>query len=266
MKHVDEYRDGRLARALAVRIASEAEPATHYHFMEFCGGHTHAISRSGIEDLLPHNTRLIHGPGCPVCMLPMGRIDAAIRLAERREVTLCAYGDLMRVPGSHGTSLLRAKAAGADFRTVYSTLAAIRSADGMPGLRDVLFGPPVRLYDAHPAAELPGRPGEVVAGCDGAFARVTCDGAGWIGHVREERDNALKLLATHVFAAESADLPAASGYAPIRYEEEDPVGYLHFAFYNGAMSTAQCGALRAAYTQALTRPTRALVLMGDPDY
>ncbi|MDE1939970.1 MAG: hydrogenase formation protein HypD, partial [Alphaproteobacteria bacterium] len=111
MKHADEYRDGRLARALAARIAHEADPAASYHFMEFCGGHTHAISRYGIQDLLPGNVRMIHGPGCPVCVLPIGRIDAAIRLAERPEVTLCTYGDLMRVPGSHGTSLLKAKAA-----------------------------------------------------------------------------------------------------------------------------------------------------------
>jgi len=73
--------------------------------MEFCGGHTHAISRYGLEDLLPANIRMIHGPGCPVCVLPIARIDHAIRLAERTEVTLCTYGDLMRVPGSHGMSL-----------------------------------------------------------------------------------------------------------------------------------------------------------------
>lgn len=138
MKHVDEYRDGRLARAVARRIAREADRAFGYRFMEFCGGHTHAISRYGIEDLLPGSVRLIHGPGCPVCVLPVGRIDAAIRLAERPQVTLCTYGDLMRVPGSHGTSLLRAKAAGADIRMVYSTLDAIRIAEAEPQ-REVVF-------------------------------------------------------------------------------------------------------------------------------
>ncbi len=138
MKHAEEYRDGRVAQALAAHIAGEADPAGSYHFMEFCGGHTHAISRYGIEDLLPEVVRLIHGPGCPVCVLPVGRIDAAIRLAERPGVTLCTYGDVMRVPGSRGTSLLRAKAAGADIRMVYSTLDALRIAEAEPG-REVVF-------------------------------------------------------------------------------------------------------------------------------
>ena len=82
MKHVDEYRDGELARDLARRIAAEARADRSYRFMEFCGGHTHAISRYGVEDLLPANIRMIHGPGCPVCVLPMGRIDDAITLAQ----------------------------------------------------------------------------------------------------------------------------------------------------------------------------------------
>jgi hydrogenase expression/formation protein HypD len=138
MKFADEYRDPRLAQALAARIAGEVDPAARYHFMEFCGGHTHAIARYGIEDLLPERVRLIHGPGCPVCVLPVGRIDAAIRLAQRPEVTLCTYGDLMRVPGSRGASLLRAKAAGADIRMVYSTLDALRIAEAEPG-REVVF-------------------------------------------------------------------------------------------------------------------------------
>ncbi len=138
MRHADEYRDGRLARALAARVAQEANPAASYHFMEFCGGHTHAISRYGIQDLLPDNVRMIHGPGCPVCVLPIGRIDAAIKLAERPEVTLCTYGDLMRVPGSHGTSLLKAKAAGANIRMVYSTTDALRIAEAEPE-REVVF-------------------------------------------------------------------------------------------------------------------------------
>lgn len=138
MKYADEYRDGRLARAVAGRIAGAADPAALYHFMEFCGGHTHAISRYGIEDLLPPHVRLIHGPGCPVCVLPIGRIDAAIRLARDPRVTLCTYADLMRVPASDGMSLLRAKAAGADIRMVYSTLDAIRIA-GQEPRREVVF-------------------------------------------------------------------------------------------------------------------------------
>jgi putative two-component system hydrogenase maturation factor HypX/HoxX len=145
-------------------------------------------------------------------------------------------------------------------------LRKIRSADGTPGVRDEMFGRAVRLYDAHRADGLAGRPGEIVARCEGALARATHDGAVWIGHVREEHDKAVKLPAAHVFAAESAALPMAAGYAPIRYEEDGPVGFLHFAFYNGAMGVLQCEALRAAYAQALARPTRVLVLMGGPDY
>ncbi|MBK5960062.1 hydrogenase formation protein HypD [Rhodoplanes elegans] len=138
MKHVDEYRDGALAKKLAAAIAAEVEPGRRYHFMEFCGGHTHAISRYGIEDLLPANLRMIHGPGCPVCVLPVGRMDDAIRLAQRPEITLCTYGDLMRVPGSDGASLQKAKAAGADIRMVYSTLDALKLAEQEPG-REVVF-------------------------------------------------------------------------------------------------------------------------------
>ncbi len=138
MKYIDEYRDAARARALAAAIAAEAAPGADYAFMEFCGGHTHAISRYGIEDLLPPSVCLIHGPGCPVCVLPIGRIDAAIALAMRPEVTLCTYADLMRVPASRRQSLQRAKAAGADIRMVYSTLDALRIAAGEPN-REVVF-------------------------------------------------------------------------------------------------------------------------------
>ena len=106
--------------------------------MEFCGGHTHAISRYGLEDLLPKNVRMIHGPGCPVCVLPAGRIDMAILLAEQPNVTLCIYGDLMRVPGSRRSSPIAAKAQGADVRMVYSTLDALRIAEQEPN-REVVF-------------------------------------------------------------------------------------------------------------------------------
>ncbi len=138
MKHTQEYRDGRLARAIAARIASEADPGRRYAFMEFCGGHTHAISRYGLEDLLPETVRLIHGPGCPVCVMPIGRLDAAIALALSGPLTLCAYGDLMRVPASGGRSLLAAKAAGADIRMVYSPLDALRIAEAEPE-REIVF-------------------------------------------------------------------------------------------------------------------------------
>lgn len=147
-----------------------------------------------------------------------------------------------------------------------TVLRKIRSADGTPGLRDEMFGRPVRLFDAHAAPHLSGPPGAVIARCDGALARATVDGAIWIGHVREEGDRTLKLPAAQALTRESAALPLAAGYASIRYEEDGPVGILHFAFYNGAMSTVQCEALRAAYATALSRPTRVLVLIGGPDY
>lgn len=138
MKYIDEYRDGGLARSIAATIAREVLPGRNYQFMEFCGGHTHAISRYGIEDLLPPAVQMVHGPGCPVCVLPVGRIDDAIRLAMRPEVTLCTYADLMRVPATNGNSLLKAKAAGGDIRMVYSTLDAIRIAESEPH-REVVF-------------------------------------------------------------------------------------------------------------------------------
>lgn len=128
MKYVDEFRDGEVAKALAQRIAAEADAGRHYHFMEFCGGHTHAISRYGIAELLPAHLRMIHGPGCPVCVLPIGRIDQAIALALERGVMLCTYGDVMRVPASESLSLMRAKARGADIRMVYSAADALKLA------------------------------------------------------------------------------------------------------------------------------------------
>ncbi|MHB0791097.1 hydrogenase formation protein HypD [Bradyrhizobium sp. 5.13L] len=139
MKYADEFRDKAIALGLARAIRSEADPQRSYRFMEFCGGHTHAISRYGLEDMLPKNVRMIHGPGCPVCVLPAGRIDMAIRLADRSKLILCVYGDLMRVPGSQGASLLKAKARGADVRMVYSTVDAIRIAEENPEQEVVFF-------------------------------------------------------------------------------------------------------------------------------
>jgi hydrogenase expression/formation protein HypD len=138
MKFVDEFRDGTLAGGLAAAIAAEAHPERTYSFMEFCGGHTHAISRYGVSDLLPANVRMIHGPGCPVCVLPIGRVDMAIRLALEQGVTLCTYGDCLRVPASESLSLLKAKARGADIRMVYSTADALKMAQDNPN-RQVVF-------------------------------------------------------------------------------------------------------------------------------
>jgi hydrogenase expression/formation protein HypD len=138
VKYVDEFRDGGVARTLAAKIARAADPRRSYSFMEFCGGHTHAISRYGVTDLLPANVRMIHGPGCPVCVLPIGRIDLAIKLALARGVILCSYGDTLRVPASESLSLLKAKARGADIRMVYSAADALAIAQQNP-LREVVF-------------------------------------------------------------------------------------------------------------------------------
>ncbi|TXH81464.1 hydrogenase formation protein HypD [Thauera aminoaromatica] len=139
MKYVDEFRDGELARGIAAAIAREASPARRYAFMEFCGGHTHAISRYGLADLLPPRVRMIHGPGCPVCVLPIGRIDQAIRLALDDGVTLCTYADTLRVPASAGLTMLRARARGADIRMVYSAAEALDLARREPGRQVVFF-------------------------------------------------------------------------------------------------------------------------------
>jgi hydrogenase expression/formation protein HypD len=134
---VDEYRSPELARRLAEEIAGLIEPGRRYKLMEVCGGHTHAIYRHGVEDLLPEAVELVHGPGCPVCVIPMGRQDDAIAIAERPEVIFTTFGDMMRVPSSSG-SLLDAKARGADVRMVYSPLDALKLAREQPG-REVVF-------------------------------------------------------------------------------------------------------------------------------
>lgn len=138
MKYIDDFRRQDLARRLASAIASEADRGRQYNLMEFCGGHTHAIFRYGVQDLMPENVHFVHGPGCPVCVLPVGRIDNAIELAEERGVILCTYADLMRVPASQRRSLLKVKASGADIRMVYSTQDALQIARSHPN-REVVF-------------------------------------------------------------------------------------------------------------------------------
>ncbi len=141
MKYVDEFRDGARARALGQAIAEAADTGREYRLMEFCGGHTHAVFRYGVPDLLPDNVELIHGPGCPVCVLPIGRLDMAVRLAtDNPEVILCSYGDMLRVPGSKGLSLMKAKANGADVRMVYSVSDALELARAHPERQVVFFG------------------------------------------------------------------------------------------------------------------------------
>ena len=164
MKYIDEFRDGAVARGIAAQIASEVRPQRRYHFMEFCGGHTHAISRYGVADLLPAAVKMIHGPGCPVCVLPIGRIDLAIRLAlencgDKRAI-VATYGDCLRVPASDGLSLLKAKARGGDVRMIYSAADALDLARRNPDREVVFFAigfetttPPTALAIRQAAAE-----------------------------------------------------------------------------------------------------------------
>ncbi len=139
MKYVDEFRARDLARKLAGAIADSADPSRDYHIMEFCGGHTHAIFRYGVQDIMPDTVSFVHGPGCPVCVLPVRRLDDAVELAERHDAILCSYGDMMRVPGTRRRSLIRAKADGADIRMVYSTQDALKIARDNPRRQVVFF-------------------------------------------------------------------------------------------------------------------------------
>jgi hydrogenase expression/formation protein HypD len=138
MKYIDEYRDGKLGQQIAARIAAEVDPARNYSFMEFCGGHTHAIARYGVTELLPKNVRMVHGPGCPVCVLPIGRIDQAIDLALHRGAIVTTYADTLRVPASGDLSMMKARARGADIRMVYSVNDALKIARDNPA-REVVF-------------------------------------------------------------------------------------------------------------------------------
>ena len=138
MKYIDEFRRQDLAKKLALAINKEARKDHQYNLMEFCGGHTHAIFRYGIQDLITTNVNFIHGPGCPVCVLPIGRIDNVIQLLEKQDLILCTYGDLMRVPASGRKNLFKAKAEGADVRMVYSTQDALRIARENPN-REIVF-------------------------------------------------------------------------------------------------------------------------------
>ena len=138
MRFVDEYRSGDVARRLVTEIERTLEPGRTYKLMEVCGGHTHAIYKHGIENVLPDGIDLVHGPGCPVCVIPMGRVDDAIAIAERPEVVFTTFGDMMRVPGGNG-SLLEAKARGADVRMVYSPLDALKIAREHPDREVVIF-------------------------------------------------------------------------------------------------------------------------------
>lgn len=135
MKYIDEYRDPNAAREIAAAIRRLVQRP--WTLMEVCGGQTHTILKNGLEQLLPHEITLVHGPGCPVCVTPVALIDKAVAIASRPEVVFCSFGDMLRVPGSAG-SLFEAKAAGADLRVVYSPLDALALARANPE-REVVF-------------------------------------------------------------------------------------------------------------------------------
>ena len=137
MRFADEYRDADRARARATRLAHLVDDGRTVRIMEVCGGHTHAIYRHGLGAHLPASVSFVHGPGCPVCVLPRGRLDDAVALVRDHDVTLCSYGDVLRVPGTHG-SLLEARSAGADVRVAYSPLDAVALAEAEPH-RQVAF-------------------------------------------------------------------------------------------------------------------------------
>jgi hydrogenase expression/formation protein HypD len=137
MKYVDEFRDSTVIGKAAAEIIRLADPNRHYRFMEVCGGHTHAIYRFGLKDVLPPNIELVHGPGCPVCVLPMGRIDDGLSMARDPNVIFTAFGDMMRVPGTQG-SPLEHKSRGMDVRIVYSPADALKLAHKNP-TKHVMF-------------------------------------------------------------------------------------------------------------------------------
>ncbi|MDG2950474.1 hydrogenase formation protein HypD [Exercitatus varius] len=144
MRFVDEFRDPELAASLVQRLKKLMKNLPHFtaenplYLMEVCGGHTHTIFKFGLDRLLPPSVEFIHGPGCPVCVLPMGRIDVCIEIAEKPHVIFCTFGDAMRVKGRKG-SLLEAKARGADVRIVYSPLDALTLARNNPDKQVVFF-------------------------------------------------------------------------------------------------------------------------------
>ena len=157
MKYVNEFRQLEIAQQLATRIKKATTKP--WKIMEVCGGQTHTILQYGIEDLLPEQVELLHGPGCPVCVTPVELIDTAISISKQPDVVLCSYGDMLRVPGSRG-DLLSARADGADVRIVYSPLDALRIAQDNPDRKVVFFAvgfettAPANAMAAHQAKRL----------------------------------------------------------------------------------------------------------------
>lgn len=139
MKYIDEFRNATAVKTLVAKINSETTRNREYRFMEFCGGHTHSIFKFGIDSLIPQNIKMIHGPGCPVCVLPIGRLDMILELTKDENKIICSYGDMMRVPGSRRNSLLTAKAKGANIKMVFSCMEAVKLAEANPEKEIIFF-------------------------------------------------------------------------------------------------------------------------------
>ena len=137
MKYIDEFNDPELAKRLLDDIHATVKHP--WAIMEVCGGQTHSIIRHGIDQLIPDQVEMIHGPGCPVCVTPLELIDKALEIASRPEVIFCSFGDMLRVPGS-GRDLFRVKSEGGDIRVVYSPLDALKLARENPDREVVFFG------------------------------------------------------------------------------------------------------------------------------
>ena len=137
MKYLDEYRDARIAQTLAKKIA--ACVTRPWVLMEICGGQTHTIMRYGLDEVLPPQIELVHGPGCPVCVTPLETIDKALAMASRPDVILVSYGDMLRVPGSH-SDLFRRQGQGGDVRVAYSPMEAVKIARANPDRKVVFLG------------------------------------------------------------------------------------------------------------------------------
>lgn len=209
--------------------------------------------------------------------------EAAV-IAVRRAIARCDAGERPAEPAAiagHGwQGLLRQSQRAIDWQHDDSAtvLRKLHAADGFPGVQDTLFGRRFRLFDGHREEHLAGRPGTVIARRHGAICRATRDGAVWIGQLQPVEDGlrGFKRPATLALGSLAENLPVSdddpfvargtSSLREVRYEEQGDIGYLHFDFYNGAMSTAQCGRLRDAYAQARRRPTRVIVLIGGGDF
>ncbi|MDU8925777.1 hydrogenase formation protein HypD [Alisedimentitalea sp. MJ-SS2] len=230
MKYIEEFRDPELAQNLAKGIAEAVDPGRDYAFMEFCGGHTHAIARYGVEDLLPDNIRMIHGPGCPVCVLPVARVDKAIALATDHDVILCTYADLMRVPGSKFDSLIKARSRGADIRMVYSVTDALKIAEGNPDRQVVFFAigfetttPPTAValriakakglknFSVHCNHVLTPAAMRAILGAPGDPTRITIDGFVGPSHVSA----VIGMQPYHEFTEDYAKPVVIAGFEPL---------------------------------------------------